>query len=64
MFKLYYRYSQFLLLNLSQIKNNLRNVIRSFWLFDVNKDGSIQKAELRRIIRNYCFDLSDDVYDE
>lgn len=64
MFKFYYHYSQFLLLNLSQIKNNLRNVIRSFWLFDVNKDGSIQKAELRRIIRNYCFDLSDDVYDE
>lgn len=64
MFKFYYHYSQFLLLNLSQIKNNLRNVIRSFWLFDVNKDGSIQKAELRRIIRNYCFDLSDDMYDE
>ncbi|XP_054717442.1 EF-hand calcium-binding domain-containing protein 6-like [Uloborus diversus] len=47
-----------------KIKPRLRDVIRSFWLFDINKDGFIQKSELRRIIRNYCFDLSDNAYEE
>ncbi|XP_054717444.1 EF-hand calcium-binding domain-containing protein 6-like [Uloborus diversus] len=47
-----------------KIKPRLRDIIRSFWLFDINKDGFIQKSELRRIIRNYCFDLSDNAYEE
>ncbi|XP_015913325.2 EF-hand calcium-binding domain-containing protein 6 isoform X1 [Parasteatoda tepidariorum] len=42
----------------------LRDVIRSFWLFDVNKDGMVQKSELRRIIKNYCFDLSEHLFNE
>lgn len=47
-----------------KIKDNLRDVIRSFWLFDINKDGFVQKTEMRRILRNYCFDLSDDVFED
>ncbi|GIY16801.1 EF-hand calcium-binding domain-containing protein 6 [Caerostris darwini] len=47
-----------------KIKSRLYDVIRAFWLFDINKDGLIQKTELRRIIRNYCFDLSDNLFDD
>ncbi|GFY62989.1 EF-hand calcium-binding domain-containing protein 6 [Trichonephila inaurata madagascariensis] len=47
-----------------KIKSRLYDVIRAFWLFDINKDGLIQKTELRRIIRNYCFNLSDDLFDD
>ncbi|CAL1284062.1 unnamed protein product [Larinioides sclopetarius] len=47
-----------------KIKPKLYDVIRAFWLFDINKDGLIQKTELRRIIRNYCFDLSDDLFED
>ncbi|GFT80125.1 EF-hand calcium-binding domain-containing protein 6 [Nephila pilipes] len=47
-----------------KIKSRLYDVIRAFWLFDINKDGLIQKIELRRIIRNYCFNLSDDLFDD
>ncbi|XP_035227514.1 EF-hand calcium-binding domain-containing protein 6-like [Stegodyphus dumicola] len=47
-----------------KISSRLRDVICAFWLFDINKDGFIQKNELRRIIRNYCFEFSDDLYNE
>ncbi|KAG8185328.1 hypothetical protein JTE90_008233 [Oedothorax gibbosus] len=47
-----------------KIKSRLYDVIRAFWLFDINKDGNIQKAEMRRIIRNYCFDLSEDLFND
>ncbi|XP_055951550.1 EF-hand calcium-binding domain-containing protein 6-like [Argiope bruennichi] len=47
-----------------KIKSRLYDIIRAFWLFDINKDGLIQKTELRRIIRNYCFDLSDELFDD
>ncbi|GFV99141.1 EF-hand calcium-binding domain-containing protein 6 [Trichonephila clavipes] len=50
--------------DLIQIKSRLYDVIRAFWLFDINKDGLIQKTELRRIVRNYCFNLSDDLFDD
>ncbi|CDQ90537.1 unnamed protein product, partial [Oncorhynchus mykiss] len=41
-----------------QIGSNLKNVIRAFRLFDYNRDGQIQQHELRRILENYCFPLS------
>ncbi|XP_064795000.1 EF-hand calcium-binding domain-containing protein 6 [Oncorhynchus masou masou] len=41
-----------------KIGSNLKNVIRAFRLFDYNRDGQIQQHELRRILENYCFPLS------
>ncbi|XP_071242305.1 EF-hand calcium-binding domain-containing protein 6 [Salvelinus alpinus] len=41
-----------------KIGSNLKNVIRAFRLFDYNRDGQIQQHELRRILENYCFPLT------
>ncbi|GFT14779.1 EF-hand calcium-binding domain-containing protein 6 [Nephila pilipes] len=46
----------------SKIGRNLKNFIRSMWLYDFNHDGLIQKHEFRNILENYCFCLTDDQY--
>ncbi|XP_053575675.1 EF-hand calcium-binding domain-containing protein 6 [Bombina bombina] len=41
----------------SMISKNIKNVVRSFRLFDYNGNGQIQKHELRRVLENCCFKM-------
>ncbi|XP_055951726.1 EF-hand calcium-binding domain-containing protein 6-like isoform X2 [Argiope bruennichi] len=45
-----------------KISKNLKNFIRSMWLYDFNQDGLIQKHEFRNVLENYCFHLTDDQF--
>lgn len=47
-----------------KIAGNLRNIVKGFQLFDYNRDGLIQRHELRRVLENYCFRLSDAQFDK
>ncbi|KAL3881564.1 hypothetical protein ACJMK2_027990 [Sinanodonta woodiana] len=47
-----------------KMKTNLKSVIKALHLFDYNRDGKIQKHEMRRVIENYCFKLSDQQFDK
>ncbi|XP_074482122.1 EF-hand calcium-binding domain-containing protein 6 [Sebastes fasciatus] len=42
-----------------KIGGSLRTVIRVFGLFDYNREGHIQRHEFRRILDNYCNQLTD-----
>ncbi len=42
----------------------MRNVIKGLRLFDYNRDGQIQKHELRKVLENYCFRMSDDQFNK
>nr|XP_039259918.1 EF-hand calcium-binding domain-containing protein 6-like [Styela clava] len=51
--------------NLQQkIAGNLRNIVKGFQLFDYNRDGLIQRHELRRVLENYCFRFTDAQFDK
>ncbi|XP_022111865.1 EF-hand calcium-binding domain-containing protein 6-like [Acanthaster planci] len=41
----------------------LKNFLKGLQLFDYNRDGKVQKHELRKVIENYCFRMSDEQYD-
>lgn len=41
-----------------------QSVIKALRLFDYNRDGQIQKHELRRVIENFCFRLTDEQYNK
>ncbi|XP_078529993.1 EF-hand calcium-binding domain-containing protein 6 isoform X2 [Lissotriton helveticus] len=43
----------------TKISANLKNVVRSFRLFDYNQNGHLQRHELRRILENYCFKIKE-----
>nr|XP_022292188.1 EF-hand calcium-binding domain-containing protein 6-like isoform X2 [Crassostrea virginica] len=45
-----------------KISQNFKAVIKALQLFDYNRDGKIQRHELRRVIENYCFKLTDDQF--
>ncbi|GBM50795.1 EF-hand calcium-binding domain-containing protein 6 [Araneus ventricosus] len=45
-----------------KISKNLKNFIRSMWLYDFNQDGLIQKHEFQNVLENYCFRLTDDQF--
>ncbi|XP_052809717.1 EF-hand calcium-binding domain-containing protein 6-like isoform X2 [Mya arenaria] len=47
-----------------KIEVNLKSVVKALQLFDYNRDGRIQRHEMRRVIENYCFKLSDQQYDK
>ncbi|XP_053398276.1 EF-hand calcium-binding domain-containing protein 6-like [Mercenaria mercenaria] len=47
-----------------KIEGNLKSVVKGLQLFDYNRDGRIQRHEMRRVIENYCFKLSDSQYDK
>ena len=39
-----------------------QSVLKALRLFDYNRDGQIQKHELRRVIENFCFRLTDEQF--
>ncbi|XP_058252475.1 EF-hand calcium-binding domain-containing protein 6 [Hemibagrus wyckioides] len=41
-----------------KIGGNVKNITRAFRLFDYNRDGQIQRHEMRRVLESYCFPLS------
>ncbi|XP_063969764.1 EF-hand calcium-binding domain-containing protein 6-like isoform X1 [Lytechinus pictus] len=46
-----------------KIAVNTKNFMKAVRLFDYNRDGRIQKHELRKVIENYCFRMTDEQYD-
>lgn len=42
----------------------LQSVMKALRLFDYNRDGKIQRHELRRVIENFCFRLTDEQFDK
>ena len=47
-----------------QIRDNMKNVIKGLHLYDYNRDGHIQKHELRKVLENYCFKMTDEQFDK
>ena len=47
----------------TQIEKNLKNVIKALRLYDYNRDGHIQRHELRKVLENYCFKMTDHQFD-
>lgn len=41
-----------------------QSVLKALRLFDYNRDGQIQKHELRRVIENFCFRLTDEQFNK
>ena len=46
------------------MKKNMKDVLKAFRLFDYNRDGNIQRHELKRLLDNYCFKVTDQQYDK
>ena len=46
-----------------KIASNSKNFIKALHLFDYNRDGRIQKHEMRKVIENYAFRMTDEQYD-
>ncbi|XP_072165535.1 EF-hand calcium-binding domain-containing protein 6-like isoform X2 [Diadema setosum] len=46
-----------------KVAMNLKNFIKALRLFDYNRDGNVQKHEMRKVIENYCFRMTDEQYD-
>lgn len=59
-------------LPIDEIENQLRrkmggqlqSVMKALRLFDYNRDGHIQKHELKRVIENFCFRLTDEQFNK
>ena len=45
------------------IASNLKNVVRGFQLFDYNRDGQIQRHELKRVLDNYSLKMTEAQFD-
>ncbi|XP_069484235.1 EF-hand calcium-binding domain-containing protein 6 isoform X2 [Ambystoma mexicanum] len=48
----------------TKMSANLKNVIRSFRLFDYNQNGHLQRHELRRVLENNCFKMKDTEFEK
>ncbi|XP_075260680.1 EF-hand calcium-binding domain-containing protein 6-like isoform X2 [Convolutriloba macropyga] len=46
-----------------KINLNLHNIIRALHLFDYNRDEHVQKHEMRKILENFCFRMTDNQFD-
>ena len=42
----------------------MKSVIKGLRLYDYNRDGHIQKHELRKVLENYCFRMSDEQFEK
>ena len=42
----------------------MKEVIKGLRLYDYNRDGYIQKKELRNVLENYCFKMNDQQFDK
>ena len=47
-----------------KIAANMKTVVKGFRLFDYNRDGKVQRHELRKVLENYCFKLTDQQFDK
>ncbi|XP_066264763.1 EF-hand calcium-binding domain-containing protein 6-like isoform X1 [Branchiostoma lanceolatum] len=47
-----------------KIGANLKNFVKACRLFDYNRDGKIQRHELRKVLENYCFRMTDQQFDK
>ena len=45
------------------ISANSKNFIKALHLFDYNRDGRVQKHEMRKVIENYAFRMTDEQFD-
>ncbi|KAJ8031739.1 EF-hand calcium-binding domain-containing protein 6 [Holothuria leucospilota] len=48
----------------TSISANAKNVVKSLRLFDYNRDGSIQKHDMRKVIENYGFRMTDEQFEK
>lgn len=48
----------------NKIKDQLKTVIKALQLYDYNSDGHIQRHELRKVLENYCFKMTDRQFDK
>lgn len=48
----------------SSISQNAKNVLKSLRLFDYNRDGKIQKHDMRKVIENYGFRMTDEQFEK
>ncbi|XP_077999888.1 EF-hand calcium-binding domain-containing protein 6-like isoform X2 [Glandiceps talaboti] len=46
-----------------RIAASLKNVIKALRLFDYNRDGRIQRHEMRKVLENYCFRMTDNQFE-
>ena len=47
-----------------QIMKNTKNIVKAMRLYDYNRDNHIQRHELRKVLENYCFKMTDQQYDK
>ncbi|EDO28210.1 predicted protein, partial [Nematostella vectensis] len=47
----------------TKIAGQLQAVLKAIRLFDYNRDGQIQRHELRRVVENFCFRLTNEQFD-
>ena len=47
-----------------KVQQNMKEVIKGFRLYDYNRDGNIQKKELRAVLENYCTKMNDQQFDK
>lgn len=48
----------------TKIGGQLQSVVKALRLFDYNRDGQIQRHELRRVIENFCCKLTDEQFNK
>ena len=46
-----------------KITLNLTNIIRAFHLFDYNRDDHVQKHEMKKVLENFCFRMTNSQFD-
>ena len=47
----------------SKITENWKSIASAYMKVDNNRDGSVSRDELRRLLEKYCLPLSDDHFD-
>ena len=47
-----------------QLLGQFSSIVKAMKLFDYNQNGCIQKHELRRILENFCFKMTDSQFEK